>query len=323
MPEVLFVALGETRQFRAIKKPEEAPWPAGKPVWTGASGSGTTALKTFDTVSASAEDFKLVKAECGNTVEGKVVVFSVDILSLDATDPSSTKLMCQVEPSGLTLDSVDFKITESRGGELHLDSKMSVSGDFDFTFNQKVLERSSWIWDEDGYTDEIGPNTLKIIGHKDSALYQSSCYGRLDTHWTAHAREIVQAYFLVEGVGLRLYGHEIAESYDKFSYTVPFTGKDLWVGSSHIILDVNHPEDYINISWGESHKYNNAGGEFGAQMLGAARGEESEHQFYNGHSYSGWPDLTNLKGIGRVDSLFWGTFAAIQYSNREVDRTIP
>ncbi len=250
-------------------------------------------------------------------------IIKVEIVSVDATDPSFAKLKCRVTPPSVTLDSVDFKITDAYENEIYSDSKTCVSGDFVFTFNQAVLERSAWVWDEDGSTDEIGPNTLKIIGHKDSVSCEDSCQGRLDTHWTAYAGNIVSAYFLVEGVGLRLYGHDLAESYDKFSYTVPFTGKYLWIGSSHIILDVNHPNDYSNISWGESHKYINAEGDFGAQALGVAQGNENELKFYNGRSYSGWPDPTNLKGIARVDSLFWGSFGAMQYWNREVDRNIP
>ena len=197
------------------------------------------------------------------------------------------------------------------------------SGDIEFTFDQTLLQRSAWVWDEDGSIDEIGPNTLKITGHKGSVSFEDSCEGRVDTHWTAYAGEIVQAYFLVEGVGIRLYEHDVAECYDKFSYTVPFTGKHFWIGASHIVLDVNSPLDYSKVSWSESHKYTNAGGDFGFQTLGAAQGNESEHKYFNGHGYNGWPDTTNLKGIARVESLFWGTFGAIEYMNREVDRSIP
>ena len=77
MPEPLCVGLGQKIYFRAVKQPVETPWPDGKPVWEGIDESSTdTAVKTFNEVSSTTDDFKLVKAECGNTVTGLVWVIS-------------------------------------------------------------------------------------------------------------------------------------------------------------------------------------------------------------------------------------------------------
>lgn len=67
-------------QFRAIKDPAGAPWPAGKPVWggsSGASGSGETKNVTFNSLSVSKTDYKTVAVECGNTVSVNVVCYDL------------------------------------------------------------------------------------------------------------------------------------------------------------------------------------------------------------------------------------------------------
>lgn len=77
----LYVHIGTTVTFKAIKEPTSASWPSGKPVWggsAGASGTGETKAVTFDTTSTSTTDYKTVTAECGNTETVNVVVFEFD-----------------------------------------------------------------------------------------------------------------------------------------------------------------------------------------------------------------------------------------------------
>ncbi|MDO9541335.1 MAG: hypothetical protein Q7J98_03315, partial [Kiritimatiellia bacterium] len=76
MPDPLYVCKDTTVNFKALKVPATASWPTNKPAWGGLlSGSGMeTNSYTFSVVSASTSDYKIVSAECGNTVTGKVIV---------------------------------------------------------------------------------------------------------------------------------------------------------------------------------------------------------------------------------------------------------
>ncbi|MDD5676695.1 MAG: hypothetical protein PHW60_01730 [Kiritimatiellae bacterium] len=84
MPDTLYVCKDTTVNFKAIKVPDSAPWPGGKPVWGDVvSGSGVDSNSyTFSTISTSATDYKVVSAECGNTITGKVIVFNVEVTNI-------------------------------------------------------------------------------------------------------------------------------------------------------------------------------------------------------------------------------------------------
>jgi len=84
MPDPLYVCKDTTVNFKAIKVPASAPWPGGKPVWGGVvSGSGVESNSyTFSTISTSATDYKIVSAECGNTVSGRVIVCKAELVEL-------------------------------------------------------------------------------------------------------------------------------------------------------------------------------------------------------------------------------------------------
>jgi hypothetical protein len=65
----LYVPAGLTISFKAFPDPPGAPWPSGKPVWSGtsgASGSGETTTVPFIAVAANVGDTKTVIATCGN-----------------------------------------------------------------------------------------------------------------------------------------------------------------------------------------------------------------------------------------------------------------
>jgi hypothetical protein len=105
LPDPLGVVTGTTVEFKALPQPSGASWPPDKPVWTGASGSGDQASQTFSTLSANATDYKLVTAECGNTVTGRVIVVQVVIdnstgVTYDGLNSGS--LMCKIDPDAIT-----------------------------------------------------------------------------------------------------------------------------------------------------------------------------------------------------------------------------
>ena len=80
IPNPLVVSNGTAADFKAINAPSGAPWPSGKPVWSGASGSGDQASQTFTTPGTN-----LVTVECGNVLTGSVVVIKVEF-SLNPVD---------------------------------------------------------------------------------------------------------------------------------------------------------------------------------------------------------------------------------------------
>ena len=95
--KTIFIMKGSIVTFTAAKTPSSAPWPDGKPSWSGssgASGSGETITVTFDTVSSSKTDYKTIEAECGNRVKLNVLVYDT-VLGVHSSlqneiDPSYT-----------------------------------------------------------------------------------------------------------------------------------------------------------------------------------------------------------------------------------------
>jgi len=90
MPDPLYVCSNTIVDFKAIKIPTNTTWPSGKPVWGGVvSGSEVeTNSYTFNTISTSTTDYKLVTAECGNAVTGKVIVCNIHS-ETEATVPAN------------------------------------------------------------------------------------------------------------------------------------------------------------------------------------------------------------------------------------------
>ena len=71
------VLKGITLYAKAVKSPEAANWPAGKPVWAGTfgiTGNGETASGACTTASTSDTDFKTVTGECGNVITANALV---------------------------------------------------------------------------------------------------------------------------------------------------------------------------------------------------------------------------------------------------------
>lgn len=58
--------------------PANAPWPTGKPVWTGTAGltgTGETVIGAASTLSVDLTDYKTIMAECGNSNLLNAIVF--------------------------------------------------------------------------------------------------------------------------------------------------------------------------------------------------------------------------------------------------------
>ena len=77
IPGIMHAHIDSMIEFRAVKEPNAAPWPSGKPVWSGSSGvsgTGDTKTVTFGTVSSHPTDYKTVQVQCGTMLTANVVV---------------------------------------------------------------------------------------------------------------------------------------------------------------------------------------------------------------------------------------------------------
>lgn len=98
-PNPLVVAKDANVTFKAIKNPSSAQWPPGKPAWggnSGASGIGEENEFVFVTASSSPTDYKVVEAECGNTVPVNVVVVYLAALEINGnrtSEPSESSFL--------------------------------------------------------------------------------------------------------------------------------------------------------------------------------------------------------------------------------------
>ena len=92
----LYVPVGTTVEFKAVKSPANAPsWPAGTPIWSGsagANGTGETKAVTFTTSASSMSDTKTVVVTAGNTKTASVVAHpqSTGLVTIDASQEALT-----------------------------------------------------------------------------------------------------------------------------------------------------------------------------------------------------------------------------------------
>jgi fibronectin type 3 domain-containing protein/predicted SAM-dependent methyltransferase/subtilisin-like proprotein convertase family protein len=246
-----------------------------------------------------------------------IIHTSIEIISVDASDPYNTKVNYRTEPSNVIIDSATFTApgkTETRN---------NLSGDFYFTYNQDDL---NWNWE-----DSLTPEIISLVFNIGTSSYVKESAVQMIKKNTEEAQEIVTAYFLAEGVGLRIYNHMLRESYYKVHYSVRYSGKTIRVGSSSAALNLQ--SDYHNIGdkgWSESHKYIYSGGSTPEQMMMVPSDPiyANLNTRYKESSSNLWPTENDLMGIATVKGLIYnyggGHIApAVTIQNANVDRRIP
>lgn len=143
---------------------------------------------------------------------------------------------------------------------------------------------------------------------------------------TDQAQESVLAYFAVEGVGLRAYGHKLYEIYHQVFYSETYSGKTLWVGTSLSGLYIGMVDwGHIN-GWGETHHYTWTGGRTDSQDMTEEDDDPyygSPYTLYRECSASLWPVADGLTGIATVTDLFYEGTPAMSITNANIDRSIP
>lgn len=161
MPDPLFVCKDTTVDFKAIKVPTDAPWPTNKPVWGGLlSGSGIeTNSCTFSTISANATDYKIVSAECGNTVTGRIIVCKVEFGSgFDRVAPTKTQTVSVTTtpsplPSGVSVSISADRTYGSEGSATPSPSTITCSTNVIVTGGQQ-----SW-----GSGNNAAPSNMVLV----------------------------------------------------------------------------------------------------------------------------------------------------------------
>jgi len=116
--DTIYALKDDSVNFKAIPNPPDTSWPSGKPVWSGtsgASGTGETNVVTFNALSSSANDYKTIVVECGNSsITVNVIVFDFtgiltpgdNFLNRSQSNyglEETVELTCSIDPIGLTV----------------------------------------------------------------------------------------------------------------------------------------------------------------------------------------------------------------------------
>jgi len=235
--------------------------------------------------------------------------------SVDASTPASTKVNYNLEPAGVTLPSATFTAPGKSEG------KTKLSGTFYCTYDQGDV---NWSYESNVKWYDI---TLTGTLPGGASITETIQVSRI---WktTPPATEVVSAYFLVEGVGLRTYVHSLWELHHQADYSITSSGKKAWVGESTALLHLGQDyEEISDLGWTETHKYTYAGGGTEFASMSTWSGMLPENTRCKEAKADMWLTPTDLTGIARVQGLIYnyggGVAPASYINNREVDRSIP
>jgi len=268
--------------------------------WTLTGGDGTG--KLLRTVDRTTTGVTTISCECNpSSKTTKIYVVKPEIVSVDANDPNNTKVNYRTNPIDGVIPLVDFNAPGTT------DSKSNVSGDFYFTYDQNDVD-----W---------GVNTIHL--ECGCGSYAVDC-NVTKTNKMPDDTEVLSVYFLVEGVGLRLYNHKLRESYNSYVYSIPYSGKTIHTGASTVLIDFG--ADYNNIcGWTEDHKYSWTGGGTSWVTMVVGSGWLPPNTASRVCNTVMWCVPTGLTGIGKCTGLLWdygGGSTPGVITNAEVDRTM-
>ncbi|MDD5326714.1 MAG: choice-of-anchor Q domain-containing protein [Phycisphaerae bacterium] len=231
-----------------------------------------------------------------------VNLIKVEIVSVDASDPFNTKVNYRVLPQGTVISSATF-IAPGK-----TETKYNLSGEFYFTYNQND---AGW-----------GLNTIRLE-YGDSGIVD--CDVTKTSRMPSDAMEVLGAYFMVEGVGQRVYNHSLRETYNSYTYSTTYSGKTINTEHSTALIDFG--QDYDSITeWTERHKYSWSGGESDWVEMTVAEGLFPPNTAGRECSTAMWCIPVDLGGIAECIGLLLdyggGTTPGI-ITNAEVDRSMP
>jgi len=225
----------------------------------------------------------------------------VNAFSVDASNPTSTKVNYYGNPSYAVIPSVNFTAPGTT------QQASNVSGSFYFTYNQAD---AGW-----------GANPINLQYFSSG----SEVFNVTKSEKNPDAMEVLSAYFLAEGVGLRVYNHKLREGYDPHVYSCTYSGKTIYTMSSHTLMYFN--QDYDDIAgWTERHKYSWNGGSSNWVSMSVSSGWLPAYTAGRNCNTNIWCIPTSLKGISDCTGLMWDTgngYVMGVITNSEVDVSMP
>lgn len=240
--------------------------------------------------------------DCNWVQSEDVTVTDVKVVDVDASDPPNTKINYETVPFALSIPSVSFSAPGTTG------SQSNVSGSFHFTYDPADI---GYNWGENTIRLSFCTNVRDCTVTKSQKMLQDT--------------ETLGAYFAVEGVGQRFYGHTLRETYNPHVYSVTYTGKTIETVSSDALMDFNADIDNISF-WVELHRYTWTGGSSSFVLMTSCGGLMPPDVLCREVSTVDWFQPGGLTGIGKCAALVWdyggGTTPGI-ITNSEVDRTMP
>lgn len=187
------------------------------------------------------------KGTVWNPETGKCEKCNVKALYIDATNPSTTKVVYK------TLSNLSYAIFTAIGTP---QTKTNITeGEFYFTFNQ--------------YDLEVGKNNIKLetpCGEINITAIRKEIRGPL-------VQELARALVPIgpEGAGWIDIIHQLFEIYHKISYSISTKkgSKTIWVGESLVNIKTHESIELPSAisAWNEIHKYRNNDGEFLEQYM--------------------------------------------------------
>lgn len=235
----------------------------------------------------------------GDSAEVDVLVqVSIEIVDVDADDPHTTAVNYTTVP----VDEV-FPGTVSFSAPGTQDSCENPEGHFSFDYDQSAV---------------VDVHEINLsLGGKDLATCTVTKEYKLP-----EVMETVLAYFLVEGVGLRLYPHKLREFYQPHVYSVPYSGKTVHASESTVLMDFGG--DYENIgAWTEHHRYTWTGGQTAWVLMPPSGGLMPPTMRARHLDCDTWFPGDSLTGIAKCVGLLWlddsGSSTPAVITNGEVD----
>jgi hypothetical protein len=244
--------------------------------------------------------------------EKEFTVFGAEVVNIDATNPTSTKVNYRTKPYNVALKSVTFVAPGTT------QTKTNVSGDFYFIFNQNNLVEGDnlILLTVDAYLSvEIEATRLEIRGPQVEEV--------------ALARIAIQ-----EGIVPVPVVHQLFEVYHLIDYSCPIVerSKTIWVGESHVNIKTQESELPTAIAiWTEKHFYRDNDGDHLEQFMSDVTYPTIPPQSDYFKSKDSFNDAffkpnNNLNGIGRIESLVFESAAGLVFPlftlNRAVDKDI-
>jgi hypothetical protein len=258
----------------------------------------------------------IIKASWGGKeATANAYVLKVDIVSIDATVPFSTKINYRAKPSGVIFDSALCTILGKD------ETKNNVSGDFYFTYNQKNLP--------------IGTSVIRLKLTIAQTTFTVDCTAERSKKITdAQEMPVARIRIIVAGISTVFWipiVHGIFEDYHKISYSVPIvTGsKTVWVGDSHVNIETQPAAGVpteIGI-WTEIHLYRDKDGEQLKQYMTTVTYPTIPEQGSNFRSMDSSNDVffkptNNRKGIGQIKTLNFKSDAGPVFPDKIINPSV-